>query len=74
MPTAQKSAHVALPEPPWKTFLEVNRRVCRRIKVPFVLTRMGGSPKHPLFWLWSRRGASWIVERDLHFRGEPWPI
>jgi hypothetical protein len=65
MSTAQKSA----PAPPWKASLEVKTR--RRIKAPFAVTRMNGSPKHPLFWLWSRRGASWIVERDLHFQGEP---
>jgi hypothetical protein len=37
----------------------------QKIKAPFFLTQMGGSPKRPWLWLWSRRGRGWIVDQDL---------
>jgi hypothetical protein len=65
MPTALKSAPVALPVPPWKTSLEAKGRVYGRIKAPFVLTRMGNSAECSLLWLWTRRGRQWVVEQEL---------
>jgi hypothetical protein len=65
MPTALKSAHLTLPEPPWKVPLESKRRACPRVKAPFVLTAMYNSFERPLLWLWSRRGRAWVITQKI---------
>jgi hypothetical protein len=44
-----------------------SRKNSLKIKAPFVLTRMNAQPMSLLIWLWSRRGARWIVDQELRF-------
>jgi hypothetical protein len=65
MTTLHPEAQVVVPENPWNDSRVNLPKWGRKVKAPFRVTRMSSCPKHPVLWLWSRRGRNWTVDQEL---------
>ena len=50
---------------------EVKRSSKARVRAPFAITTMHCAPHRLRFWLWARRGGSWVIEQEM-FLGADW--
>lgn len=67
MTATEQQSTTELPLSPWDGPEADTRTHPRRVKAPFLLTRMDPDGRRPVLWLWSRRGDQWVVEQEVWF-------